>query len=92
MGDLGAAHTSSQDRPHHDDGDAPARVRRRRRGGATVPADPAAPPDLDTLTAWCADRLARYKQPSRLALVEALPRNPSGKVLKTELRRLHGSV
>nr|WP_308215779.1 long-chain-fatty-acid--CoA ligase [Pseudonocardia sp. DR1-2] len=57
-----------------------------------VPADPAAPPDLDTLTAWCADRLARYKQPSRLALVEVLPRNPSGKVLKTELRRLHGSV
>ncbi|MBN9793457.1 long-chain fatty acid--CoA ligase [Pseudonocardia sp. TMWB2A] len=57
-----------------------------------VPADPAAPPDLDTLTAWCADRLARYKQPSRLALVEALPRNPSGKVLKTELRRVHGSV
>ncbi|MCO5556208.1 hypothetical protein L7F22_009754 [Adiantum nelumboides] len=44
-----------------------------------VPADPAAPPDLDTLTAWCADRLARYKQPSRLALVEVLPRNPSGK-------------
>ncbi|MEQ3539605.1 hypothetical protein WHI96_12285 [Pseudonocardia tropica] len=34
---------------------------------------------------------SRYQQPSRLALVDALPRNPSGKVLETELRRAHGA-
>ncbi|ULP36997.2 fatty-acid--CoA ligase FadD5 [Mycolicibacterium rufum] len=39
--------------------------------------------DLDEfLTA----RLARYKHPKALEIVEALPRNPAGKVLKTELR------
>ncbi|EHR51238.1 acyl-CoA synthetase (AMP-forming)/AMP-acid ligase II [Saccharomonospora marina XMU15] len=45
--------------------------------------DPPTPADLD---AWCADRLARYKRPRRVAIVPALPRNPSGKVLKTQLR------
>jgi fatty-acyl-CoA synthase len=31
-------------------------------------------------------RLARYKQPRRVVFIEALPRNPAGKVLKFELR------
>jgi fatty-acyl-CoA synthase len=35
---------------------------------------------------WCRDRLAGYKTPRSVEFVEALPRNPSGKVLKTELR------
>jgi fatty-acyl-CoA synthase len=30
--------------------------------------------------------LARYKHPKTLVIVDALPRNPAGKVLKTELR------
>lgn len=55
-------------------------------------ADPTAPPDLDAVVAWCADRLARYKRPTRIAVVDALPRNPTGKVLKTELRRDHGAL
>ncbi len=41
---------------------------------------------LDQLRDFAADRLARYKLPSRLELVDALPRNPAGKVLKYELR------
>lgn len=45
--------------------------------------DPPTPADLD---GWCADRLAKYKRPRRIAIVPALPRNPSGKVLKTQLR------
>lgn len=57
-----------------------------------VPADPTAPPDLDAVVAWCADRLTRYKRPTRIAVVDALPRNPTGKVLKTELRRDHGAL
>ena len=51
-----------------------------------VPADPAAPPTLDDLTEWCRTRLASYKKPTRLLVVDALPRNASGKVLKPVLR------
>jgi long-chain acyl-CoA synthetase len=35
---------------------------------------------------YCRERLAHYKCPTSVDLVEALPRNPSGKLLKTELR------
>ncbi|HET7742391.1 MAG TPA: long-chain fatty acid--CoA ligase, partial [Mycobacterium sp.] len=35
-------------------------------------------------------RLARYKHPKVLEIVDALPRNPAGKVLKTELRERFG--
>lgn len=41
---------------------------------------------LQDLGDFLADRLARYKHPRGLEIVEALPRNPAGKVLKTELR------
>jgi fatty-acyl-CoA synthase len=41
---------------------------------------------LEELRAWGGERLARYKLPSRLETIEALPRNPAGKVLKFELR------
>ena len=39
-----------------------------------------------TRGSWASERLARYKLPSRLETIEALPRNPAGKVLKFELR------
>ena len=42
--------------------------------------------DLDELRGWASERLARYKMPTRLEIIEALPRNPAGKVLKFELR------
>jgi fatty-acyl-CoA synthase len=51
-----------------------------------APRDPDDPPSAAELDAWCAERLARYKRPRHIAIVPALPRNPSGKVLKTELR------
>ena len=35
---------------------------------------------------YCRERLAGFKCPSSIDRVEALPRNPSGKILKTELR------
>ena len=47
---------------------------------------PGASLDLETLRAWATERLARYKLPTRLEIVTALPRNPAGKVLKFELR------
>ena len=41
---------------------------------------------LKALRTFCDGRLARYKLPLRLHIVDALPRNPAGKVLKFELR------
>ena len=42
---------------------------------------------IEDLDAFLDERLARYKHPKVLEIVEALPRNPAGKVLKTELRK-----
>jgi acyl-CoA synthetase (AMP-forming)/AMP-acid ligase II len=47
--------------------------------GATV--------DAGELIAFARERLAHYKCPQSIDVVEALPRNPAGKVLKRELRR-----
>jgi fatty-acyl-CoA synthase len=47
---------------------------------------------LDDLDGFLADRLARYKHPKALEIVDALPRNPAGKVLKTELRLRYGAA
>jgi fatty-acyl-CoA synthase len=46
------------------------------------------PADLD---GFLTERLARYKHPKGLEIVDALPRNPAGKVLKTELRARFGA-
>ncbi|WP_372758361.1 long-chain-fatty-acid--CoA ligase [Litorivivens sp.] len=42
----------------------------------------------DELVAFCRGKLAGYKIPRQLAYVEALPRNPTGKILKKDLREL----
>ena len=38
------------------------------------------------LIEYCRERLAGYKCPTSIDDAEALPRNPSGKILKTEIR------
>jgi acyl-CoA synthetase (AMP-forming)/AMP-acid ligase II len=43
--------------------------------------------DNDAVTSFCRERLANFKVPRRVEFVDALPRNPSGKVLKTTLRK-----
>jgi fatty-acyl-CoA synthase len=45
---------------------------------------------LSDLNEFLGERLARYKHPKGLEIVDALPRNPAGKVLKTELRARYG--
>ncbi|MGH3678033.1 MAG: fatty-acid--CoA ligase FadD5 [Mycobacterium sp.] len=45
---------------------------------------------LADLDEFLTERLARYKHPKGLEVVDALPRNPAGKVLKTELRNRFG--
>ncbi|GAB2456636.1 class I adenylate-forming enzyme family protein [Xylanimonas ulmi] len=54
---------------------------------AFVVASPGTQPTLESVRAYLADRLAHYKAPRHLVLVEALPRNPSGKLTKHVLRR-----
>lgn len=55
---------------------------------AAIIARPDAPCAPPAIVAALRDRLAAYKIPRRLVVVDALPRNPSGKVLKGELRTL----
>jgi fatty-acyl-CoA synthase len=58
-----------------------------------VPTDPSAPPAPEDIIAATAVHLASYKKPTRVEIVDVLPRNASGKVLKTELRqRLRNEV
>jgi acyl-CoA synthetase (AMP-forming)/AMP-acid ligase II len=42
--------------------------------------------DADELIAWAREKMANYKVPRRIEIVDALPLNASGKVLKFELR------
>jgi len=54
---------------------------------AVVVTTPSGSANDDDLIAWCRERLAHYKCPTSVDRVEAIPRNPSGKILKTELRK-----
>ncbi|HXF73190.1 MAG TPA: AMP-binding protein [Actinomycetota bacterium] len=50
-----------------------------------VPRDPARPPSLEDLRAHAAGRIARFKVPRELVVVDALPRTSSGKVRRAAL-------
>ena len=62
------------------------------RWGETVKAlvvrasDAAAEAGAQDLIAYCRERLAHYKCPTSVDWIDRVPRNPSGKILKTELR------
>ncbi len=51
-----------------------------------VVADPADPPTVDELQAWCAERLTKSKRPRDITFVEELPRTSVGKIRKFLLR------
>ncbi len=42
----------------------------------------------DELIRWCRDRLAGYKVPRRVVVLEEMPRNPTGKVLRRALSEM----
>jgi fatty-acyl-CoA synthase len=44
--------------------------------------------DEDTIKVYVRDHLARYKVPREVIFLEELPRNPTGKILKRELREM----
>jgi HIP---CoA ligase len=56
-------------------------------GKAFVVARPGADIDTGEVVAFCRERMANYKVPRSVEVVDALPRNASGKVLKFELRQ-----
>jgi long-chain acyl-CoA synthetase len=60
------------------------------RWGEAVKAIVVKKPDADVtpaeLIAWARERIAGYKLPKSVDFVDALPRNPTGKILKRELR------
>ncbi len=51
-----------------------------------VPVEGADPSEADII-GHCEDRLARFKLPKAVERIDAIPRNPSGKILKVELRK-----
>jgi acyl-CoA synthetase (AMP-forming)/AMP-acid ligase II len=51
-------------------------------GGATI--------DPDEVIAWARERMANYKAPRRVEVIEALPLVPAGKVDKNALRTRAG--
>jgi fatty-acyl-CoA synthase len=58
-------------------------------GLALVVPRPGRTVDAVQVTDFCRGRLAKYKVPRRVDIVDALPLSPQGKVLKKELRKLY---
>ncbi|CAL9312438.1 AMP-binding protein [Streptomyces sp. NPDC052644] len=56
-----------------------------------IPRDPADPPTYEEVAAYCRDRLAHYKIPRRVEVLDAFPMTVSGKVRKVELRERYGN-
>jgi acyl-coenzyme A synthetase/AMP-(fatty) acid ligase len=58
-----------------------------------VPAPDVAESDTlaQSVLAWAREAMANYKVPRQVVLVDALPLNAGGKVLKRELRRRHAA-
>ncbi len=55
---------------------------------AVISLHPGAAFDLEDLKSWCSARMAAYKRPREYVILDALPKTPTGKVLKRELRVL----
>lgn len=55
-------------------------------GLAVISLKPDSSLDLEELRAWCRARLAGFKTPKHFRVVDHLPRNASGKVIKAQLR------
>jgi long-chain acyl-CoA synthetase len=57
---------------------------------ACIVARPEQKVSAEELDALCLSAIARFKRPRGYVFLETLPKNNYGKVLKTELRKLHG--
>ncbi|GAA1742491.1 long-chain-fatty-acid--CoA ligase [Aeromicrobium alkaliterrae] len=54
---------------------------------AVVALRPGTSASAEELIAFAREKLAHYKAPTTIDVIEALPRNPSGKILKRDLRK-----
>ena len=54
---------------------------------AVVVRKPGADVGAGELIGWARERIAGYKLPKSVDFIDALPRNPTGKILKRELRK-----
>jgi fatty-acyl-CoA synthase len=59
---------------------------------AVVVPKPGASVTEDAVHAHVRERLAGYKRPKYVVLADSLPKNPSGKILKRELREVHSGL
>jgi long-chain acyl-CoA synthetase len=60
--------------------------------GAAVALKPGASATPEELRSWARDRVAAYKYPRHVWLVDALPKGPTGKILRREVRPLPGEA
>jgi fatty-acyl-CoA synthase len=60
-------------------------------GLAVVAVQPGTTLTLDTITEYLDGRLARFKHPRALRLVDALPRNATGKIARGQLRETYSN-
>ena len=56
---------------------------------AIITVAPGSDPSEDELIDYCRERLAHFKCPTSVDRIDLIPRNPAGKILKTELRKPH---
>ena len=56
---------------------------------AVIVLKPGASVDEKEIMDFCKEKMARYKAPKSVDFVKMLPKNPQGKILKRELRKLH---
>lgn len=61
-------------------------------GRAILALQPGATASGEELLAWCEGRLARYKIPKTVVVVEALPRNTLGKIVRAEVQARYGGA
>jgi long-chain acyl-CoA synthetase len=59
---------------------------------AVVALKPGQSADADALIAYCKEHLAAYKYPRVVEIIDALPKGPTGKILKRELRDKPGAA
>ena len=57
---------------------------------AVVSLRPGATATPEEIKAFCSDKLAKFKRPRYVQIVEAIPHNPAGKIVKPEIRKLYG--
>ncbi len=51
-----------------------------------APGAVAGPALAEEILAWCTQNIAKYKSPKSIDFVEAMPRDPNGKLYKRKLR------